>query len=88
MKTTIKLIRSIFKKFNLISDPPPSANFDAILCRNVMIYFDMKTSEKVVNKLYDALYPNGFFAIGNAESLMNLKHPYKSIKKIPSLYSK
>ncbi len=77
-----------FKKFNLISDPPPSANFDAILCRNVMIYFDMETSEKVVNKLYNALYPNGFFAIGNAESLMNLKHPYKSIKKIPSLYSK
>ncbi len=77
-----------FKKFNLISDPLPQISFDAILCRNVMIYFDMKTSEKVVNKLYHALRPNGFFAIGNAESLLNLNHPYKSIKKIPSLYIK
>jgi chemotaxis protein methyltransferase CheR len=77
-----------FKKFNLIHDPPPQMNFDAILCRNVMIYFDSKTSEMVINKLYQPLVANGYFAIGNAESLMNLKHDYKSIRKIPSLYQK
>ncbi|NOX34063.1 MAG: protein-glutamate O-methyltransferase CheR [Deltaproteobacteria bacterium] len=77
-----------FKKFNLIMDTPPQINFDAVLCRNVMIYFDLKTSEKVINKLYKVLVPKGFFAIGNAESLMNLDHNYKSIRKIPSLYIK
>jgi len=53
-----------------------------------MIYFDQKTSERVVNKLYQVLVPGGFFAIGNAESLMNMKQNFESIKGIPSLYVK
>ncbi len=77
-----------FKKFNLISDTVPSTQFDAILCRNVMIYFDLKTSEAVVNKLYNAIVPKGFFAIGNAESLMNMNHGFSTIRQIPSLYIK
>ena len=78
----------VFKKFNLISDSAPQILFDAILCRNVMIYFDFQTSEKVIHKLYNALAPKGYFAIGNAESLMNMNHKYIPIKKIPSLYIK
>ncbi len=77
-----------FSKFNLINDAPPQLTFDAVLCRNVMIYFDLKTSENVVNKLYQVLHPKGYFAIGNAESLMNMKHSFNSVKKIPSLYIK
>jgi chemotaxis protein methyltransferase CheR len=53
-----------------------------------MIYFDLKTSEIVVNKLYQPLLFGGYFAVGNAESLMNLKHDFKAIPKIPSLYVK
>ncbi len=78
----------VFQKFNLIADKIPQTGFDAVLCRNVMIYFDLKTSENVVNKLYQALGPGGFFAIGNAESLMNMKQKFESIKKVPSLYTK
>lgn len=77
-----------FERFNLITDPPPQDSFDAISCRNVMIYFDLPTSERVVNKLYQSLGPRGYFAIGNAESLMNLNHPFKTVRKIPSLYTK
>ena len=77
-----------FKKFNLISNRIPRSDFDAVLCRNVMIYFNNQTSESVVDKLYKALNPGGFFAIGNAESLMNMKHAFKSVAGIPSLYVK
>ena len=78
-----------FKQFNLITDTlPASVQFDAISCRNVMIYFDPPTSEMVVNKLYTSLQAKGYFAIGNAESLMNLNHRFKTIPKIPSLYLK
>jgi len=77
-----------FKKFNLISDTIPQMDFDAVLCRNVMIYFDQKTSEKVVNKLYQSLVPGGFFAIGNAESLMNMNQKFEPIKGVSSLYVK
>jgi len=75
-----------FDEFNLVTDPLPETMFDAVLCRNVMIYFDAPTSEKVVNRLYNAIEPNGFFAIGNAESLINLNHKFKSVKRVPSLY--
>ena len=78
----------IFKKFNLISDRIPRSDFDAVLCRNVMIYFTNQTSEAVVNKLYQSLGTEGFFAIGNAESLMNMKHSFKSVAGIPRLYIK
>lgn len=77
-----------FQRFNLITDTPPDQGVDAVVCRNVMIYFDMPTSEKVVNKLYGAVVPRGFFAIGNAESLMNLTHKFSSIPGVPSLYVK
>ncbi len=77
-----------FQKFNLITDPVPGEMFDAVLCRNVMIYFDHSTSEKLVEKLYNTIVPGGFFAIGNAESLMNLNHRFKSVSRIPSLYTK
>jgi len=75
-----------FRKFNLIQDPLPGTLFDVIFCRNVMIYFDEKTVEKVVNKLCRALVPGGYFLIGNAESLINYNHSLSTIKKIPSTY--
>lgn len=77
-----------FKKFNLISDIPEANGFDAVLCRNVMIYFDQQTSQAVVNKLYQTVLTDGFFAIGNAESLMNMKHNFFPVRAIPSLYIK
>ena len=80
--------RITFKKFNLISDIMKQTDFDFVLCRNVMIYFDNQTSEKVVNKLYKSISPNNFFAIGNAESLMNMRHKFKPVKGMPSLYRK
>ncbi|MCG8564765.1 MAG: protein-glutamate O-methyltransferase CheR [Desulfobacterales bacterium] len=77
-----------FRKFNLINDQAPKNQFDAILCRNVMIYFDPATSESVVNKLHGAVVPGGYFAIGNAESLMGLNHKFNTIPKVASLYTK
>lgn len=85
VKPTIKK-RVQFAQFNLLSDPIPNKSFDIIFCRNVMIYFDKPTKEKVVNKLCRALSPGGYFIIGGAESLNGLSHAltYKS----PSIYQK
>ncbi|MBF0230823.1 MAG: protein-glutamate O-methyltransferase CheR [Desulfamplus sp.] len=89
VKVRKEVMRHIdFKKFNLITDPIPDDKFDVVLCRNVMIYFDEQTTEKVVNRLYHALKIGGFFIIGQAESLMNLIHHYKSVKNTPSTFQK
>ena len=43
--------------------------FDLILCRNVMIYFDSETKEKLIQRFYDAMKPGGYLFIGHAETI-------------------
>ncbi len=74
-----------FKKFNLISNTPFDT-FDIIFCRNVMIYFDTPTRQKVVNSLCKALKPGGYFFVGMSESLAGLDHNLTTI--LPSGYKK
>ncbi len=58
-----------FIKHNLVSEDPLS-NFDLVLCRNVMIYFDEILQDKVLQKMHKSLYINGYMAIGTKESIM------------------
>ena len=75
-----------YKKFNLLKDKLPDTIFDVIFCRNVMIYFDRATKERVVARLLSKLKSGGYFIIGGAESLNGLKHELKYIE--PSVYLK
>ena len=74
------------QRFNLISDPLPARQFDVIFCRNMLIYLDNQTKERVINKLYHSLKENGYFIIGGAESLSGVRHRYTYIR--PSIYRK
>jgi len=58
-----------FARENLL-DPPSSKYFDAIVCRNVMIYFSRAMHEQVVMNLYYALSRDGFLMLGKTETLM------------------
>ena len=69
-----------YRHFNLMADFKFKKDFDIIFCRNVMIYMDHDTQEKLVNKFYDVLVPNGLFFIGHSESLLNKKHNFKYIQ--------
>ena len=63
-----------FKYFNLNNVIGwERAKYDVIFCRNVMIYFDNITNEKLVKRLYDSLKPGGYLIIGMSESLSNVK---------------
>jgi chemotaxis protein methyltransferase CheR len=75
-----------FESFNLLTDQTPGRMFDMIFCRNVMIYFDRQTKEKVVNKLCRTLNQGGHFVIGGAESLNGIRHPLTYLA--PSVYQK
>jgi len=44
--------------------------FQLILCRNVLIYFNQALQNKVINLFYDSLSPFGYLALGNKESLL------------------
>jgi chemotaxis protein methyltransferase CheR len=67
-----------FKRLNLMEQWPFKGTFDAIFCRNVMIYFDGPTKAKLIERYTAKLNPGGFLYIGHSESL-NGAHPGLSL---------
>jgi chemotaxis protein methyltransferase CheR len=59
-----------FKHLNLLGPWPLKGPFDAIFCRNVMIYFDAPTKTTLVRRYGDVLKPDGWLYVGHAESLV------------------
>ncbi len=59
-----------FRRLNLMESWPFSGNFDAIFCRNVMIYFDAATKSALVERLTQKIKPGGWLYIGHSESLI------------------
>jgi chemotaxis protein methyltransferase CheR len=65
-----------FQQLNLMDDRYPfSRDFDFIFLRNVLIYFDRVTQERVLTKLCEHLRPGGFLFLGHSESLSGAKFP-------------
>ena len=72
----VDAIRSLvaFRRLNLMEPWPFSGKFDAIFCRNVMIYFDNATKAALVERFTQKLMPSGWLYIGHSESLLGA-HP-------------
>ena len=56
-----------FRELNLIGDWPMKGKFDVIFCRNVMIYFDEPTQERIWSRFAPVLVPGGTLYIGHSE---------------------
>lgn len=56
-----------FRNLNLQGHWPMAGMFDVIFCRNVMIYFDQPTKERLVHRLAGMLMPGGYLYIGHSE---------------------
>ena len=70
-----------FGRVNLLDDARVAAEgpFDAIFCRNVLIYFDKETQKRVVESFAKALRPGGYLFLGHAESLFHLTDLYEPV---------
>lgn len=55
----------------------PLVKFDAILCRNVLIYFDREARRQVINLFYDRLAEGGYLLLGHSESLLDLSDRFE-----------
>ena len=60
--------------------------FDLIFLRNIMIYFDLETKQKLIDKIADKIKPGGYLFIGHSETLNQLTDRFKIIR--PSICQK
>jgi chemotaxis protein methyltransferase CheR len=61
-----------FRVFNLLDDFTTLGRFDVVLCRNLLIYLDRPTKQRLLKKLAAALTPEGVLCLGGAESALGL----------------
>lgn len=74
-----------FRRLNFMdADYGISEKAEAIFCRNVIIYFDRATQERILKKLSNQLVPNGFMFVGHAETLHDMNLPLTPLA--PALY--
>ncbi len=76
-----------FRRINLSKAPfPMHGPFDAIFCRNVMIYFDHAVRSRIIGEAYRLLRPDGYLLIGHSENLSGIETPFRSVR--PTVYRK
>jgi len=75
-----------FQRINLVERLPWPHQYPVIFCRNVMIYFDRATQERVVQQLSEHLEPGGYLFVGHAESLTRVSHGLDYVQ--PAIYRK
>jgi len=91
VKQTVKVDRILqnnlsLSYLNLMDNYSFPVTFDIIFCRNVLIYFDRETQEKVIQRICSQLKPGGYFFIGHSESISGMDLPLENIK--PTIFKK
>lgn len=84
------LLRNVvFSQHNLVTDGS-FAEFNVILCRNVLIYFDKSLQGKVHSLFYDSLSTFGVLCLGSKESLKfsRFEHCYEELNTREKIYRK
>jgi chemotaxis protein methyltransferase CheR len=75
-----------FARVNLMDSWPMKGPFDVIFCRNVMIYFDKPTQERLIERFWRQLAPGGTLFIGHSESLTGIRHKFTYVQ--PTVYER
>jgi chemotaxis protein methyltransferase CheR len=77
-----------FKVHNLLSPPPPGGVFDAVLCRNVLLYFSSDVRGLVFGRIASAMAPDGLLMLGAGETVMGQTDAFVSDFEARGLYRK
>ncbi len=75
-----------FRPLNLLADFAHVGRFDVVFCRNVLIYFDQQTKIGVLERLARVVEPDGFLALGAAETVIGLTDHFKPLTDRRGIY--
>lgn len=76
----------MFRQFNLMDEFPFRKKMHVIFLRNVMIYFDKPTKQRLIRKIYDVLEPGGYLFVGRTETIEKGNVPFELVE--PSIFRK
>jgi len=89
---TVRLVKDLrdkvkYQRLNFMDEAYNISDvYDVIFCRNVLIYFNRDTQEKVINKLCNKLKSGGYLFIGHSESILGMDVPLQQIK--PTIFKR
>jgi chemotaxis protein methyltransferase CheR len=88
MKVKVEIQQMVeFRRLNLDQESDRvEGPFDAIFCRNVLIYFDAASKQRVVTSLVGHLVGNGILFVGHAENLNAVSPELRSLE--PTIYTR
>jgi chemotaxis protein methyltransferase CheR len=67
-----------FRYMDLRQDMRHLGPFDLVLCRNVLIYFDVETKKAILGQIHRVLQPSGALVLGCAETIINLHQGFST----------
>lgn len=77
----------IFARHNVI-DEPPFSKLDLVSCRNLLIYIDLETQQKILSTFHVCLKPDGLLFLGSSESLGKLADGFDILDSKAKLFQK
>ena len=70
----------VFRKHNLLDNPPAGGPFDIVFLRNVLIYFDVATKRDVLRRIRTSLAPGGYLFLGAAETTIGVDETWERLQ--------
>jgi chemotaxis protein methyltransferase CheR len=68
-----------FRRLNFMEEFGMPEHMDVIFCRNVIIYFDKPTQERLLNRFYRQLVTGGYLFLGHSETISGLNVPLRPV---------
>jgi chemotaxis protein methyltransferase CheR len=82
-----ELVRAVsYRRHNLVADPAPAGQFDAIFCRNVLFYLAPGLRARVLDRLAGALRPGGLLVLGAGETVIGQSELFRPSQRFRGLY--
>lgn len=75
-----------FKEHVLQNDPTPLGIFDVVFCRNVLIYFDIETKQRILGHIHHVMTSEGLLSLGGSETTLNISNSFEPVKLGNAVY--